>query len=147
MACPYFWPQQRFEDRRKLPRLPLGDPYSGVCRVDPMRDWRPDEDTLRELCNVGYARSRCPRFPEAPGPDAIRFSAVSDTDGALRIFYVREQDHEPLEHGHIDCSSDAGQVLSGPADQMLREQARAYAGSYLRRKSQPEELARNPHRR
>jgi hypothetical protein len=147
MACPYFHPQRRFDDKTwtKPPRLPLGDPYYGLCRVDPMRDWSPDEPTLRELCNLGHAR-RCSRFPQGPGADAVRFSVVSDGESSLRLFYVREQDHSTLEHGDIECS-EAGEILSGPDDAMLRGQARAYAASYLRRKSQPEELARNPNRR
>jgi len=147
MACPYFSPQARSEQKAKHPRLPLGDPHTGLCRVDPMRDWRPDEATLRQCCNLGYARLRCPRFPQEPGPDAIRFSITGDQDGVLKVFYVTEQDHSALEHGTLEYSATAGGFLDAHSNQLLQKQAQAYVESYLRRKHQPEELAKNPHRR
>jgi hypothetical protein len=146
MACPYFRPQERLADEGKRPRLPLGDPYAGVCRADPGREWRPDENTLRVSCNVGYAAS-CRRFPRGEGPDAIRFSVIGDEAGALRIFYVAERGHTALEHGALEYSSNQGKFLSEHPNQLLNEQAQAYAESYLRRKRDPEDLARNPHRR
>jgi len=115
--------------------------------VDPMRDWRPDEATLRESCNLGYARARCPRFPKEAGPDALRFSVTGDQEGVLRIFHVSEQNHSPLEHGTLEYSEDAGKFLNGHPNQMLQKQAQAYVESYLRRKHQPEHSAKNPHRR
>ncbi len=149
MACPYFYPRERFEDRAwvKPPRLPLGDPHTGVCRVDPMREWMPDSETLKECCNIGYARQRCSRFPEGDGPDAMRFSVVTDADAVLKIFFVAEHDHEPSEHGNLECSADSGKFLGGSANELIQAQAEAYAASYIRRKRQPEETARNPHRR
>ena len=146
MACPYFLPQERLADKGKRPRLPLGDPYSGVCRADPKSEWRPDEATLRISCNVGYASS-CPRFPQGPGADAIRFSVIGDEGGALRIFYVAERDHTALEHGTLEFSIGEGKFRGEHSNHLLTEQAQAYAESYLRRKSDPEDLARNPHRR
>ena len=147
MACPYFYPQARSEKKAKQPRLPLGDAYSGLCRVDPMRDWRPDEALLRDCCNLGYARGRCPRFPDEPGPDATRFSVTSDQDGALSVFYVSERNHTAHEHGTLEYSVGAGKFLSDCPNQLLHKQAQAYVESYLRRKHQPEHLAKNPHRR
>jgi hypothetical protein len=147
MACPYFYPQAPLEGKGKRPRLPLGDPYTGLCRVDPMRDWRPDEATLRESCNLGYACGRCPRFPKQAGPDAIRFSVTGDQNGVLRIFYVCEQNHSPLEHGTLEYSLGSAAFLKGHSNPLLQKQAQAYVDSYLRRKHQPEQLARNPHRR
>lgn len=146
MACPYFHPQERLAGDGKRPRLPLGDAYSGVCRVDPQREWRPDENTLRVACNVGYATS-CPRFPKGKGPDALRFSVIGDEAGALRIFYVAERSHAAIEHGALEFSTAQGKFLSGHPNPLLVEQAQAYAESYLRRKREPETPARNPHRR
>jgi hypothetical protein len=149
MACPYFYPLDRFDAKAwtKHPRLPLGDPYTGLCRVDPMRDWLPDQTTLREFCNQGYARARCPRFPEGPGFDAVRFSVTADQGSLLHIFYVREEDHQAREHGNLQYSADCHHFVQAPEDDLFRKQAGAYAESYLRRKQQPEEQARNPHRR
>jgi hypothetical protein len=147
MACPYFFPEKRLEGKTKHPRLPLGDPYNGVCRVDPMREWRPDEARLRESCNVGYARRSCPRFPKEPGMDAIRFSMTSDEDGVLKIFYVCEENHAPGEHGSLEYSAVLAKFVDGHPNQILQQQAQAYVESYLRRKHHPEHAAKNPHRR
>jgi hypothetical protein len=149
MACPFFYPTERFPESawRKHPRLPLGDPYSGVCRVDPARDWTPDQNTLRECCNLGYARRRCPRFPRGGGPDALRFSVVDDEEGTLRIFYVAEQEHSPVEHGTIEYAVATNRFLNGDTSETFQKQARAYAESYLRRKHEPEDESRSPHRR
>ena len=147
MACPYFYPTERLDEKTKHPRLPLGDPYTGLCRVDPMRDWRPDDATLRHSCNLGYARGRCPRFPKEAGPDATRFSVTGDQDGLLTIFYVSEQGHTPLEHGTLEYSATMGRFLRGHSNRLLQKQAQAYVDSYLLRKRQPEHLAKNPHRR
>jgi hypothetical protein len=147
MACPYFYPRERLSDRSKHPRLPLGDPYNGVCRVDPMHDWRPEDATLRECCNLGYAKRKCSRFPKDAPSDAIRFSVTGDEDGTLTVFFVVEQNHAPLEHGTLGYSSALGRFVEGHANQLLQQQAQAYVDSYLLRKHQPEHTARNPHRR
>jgi hypothetical protein len=147
MACPYFYPVERLEESawRKHPRLPLGDPYAGVCRADAMHEWAPDEATLKECCNVGYARERCPHFPRDGNPDAFRFSVVSDEGGRLKIFYIAEWGHAPADHGTFEYAG--GKLLNGHAGETLAKQARAYAESYLRRKHEPDNAARNPHRR
>jgi hypothetical protein len=147
MACPYFYPQERFAEKGKHPRLPLGDPYTGLCMSDPMRSRRPEEAVLRECCNLGYARDKCPRFPKEPGPDAIRFSVTGDQNGLLKIFYVSERNHEAVEHGTFEYSVEEGKLLTAEVNELLHRQVQAYVESYLRRKHQPEELAKNPHRR
>ena len=52
-------------------------------------------ETLRELCNFGYARLRCPQHAAAPQTeaDAVRFH-----DGR----YVLEKEYGPLRAGPID---------------------------------------------
>lgn len=148
MACPFFYPIERFDDKTwaKRPRLPLGDPYTGFCHADPMKEWMPDQGTLRELCNLGAARN-CSRFPAEGGPDAVRFSVTSDQNSVLRIMYVHERNHETVDHGVLEYSIATGQFLSGAeTPELLRKQARAYAESYQRRKTEPE-AANNPHRR
>jgi hypothetical protein len=149
MACPLFYPVERFGDSawRKHPRLPLGDPYSGACRADPKREWLPDQATLRDCCNLGYARERCPRFPQDGGPDAFRFSVVSDDGGTLKIFYIAERGHAPVEHGTIEYAAATGQLLNGHTGEIFQKQARAYVESYLRRKHEPDNEAKYPHRR
>jgi len=149
MACPYFFPVVKFEDKAwaKPPRLPLGDPYAGVCCVDPLREWRPDETTLREYCNRGYARKNCSRFPEDAEADAVRFAVTKDQDVVVTIYYVLEKDRRPVEHGSLEYSTETRRFTSDDASGLLLKQAQAYVESYLRRKSQPDSEARNPHRR
>lgn len=149
MACPYFYPVERLSEKvwAKAPRLPLGDPYAGLCCVDPLKEWRPDEDTLREYCNRGYARNRCPRFPAGEGPDMVRFSVTRDQGEVVTIFYVVEQNGSPKEHGEIEYVVAARQFRPNLTGGMLERQAQAYAESYLRRKREPQDDARHPHRR
>jgi hypothetical protein len=149
MACPYFYPVERFSESawRKHPRLPLGDPYTGCCRADAVREWTPDQDSLREFCNMGYARSRCPRFPAGNGPDAYRFTIVTDTGDTLSVFYVAELGHSTLESGMLEYSPATGRISQGKDGETFQKQARAYVESYLRRKHEPDNEAKNPHRR
>jgi hypothetical protein len=132
MACPYFHPLDRLDDKRwpDPPRLPLGDPYSGICRAPDSADFAPDDSTLREFCNMGYARQSCSRFPQRDGPDAVRFLVSSHLDQIVQIAFVVERDHRPYQHGTF-ASSDSGN-LSG---EVFRAQAEAYLSSYRRRKA------------
>ncbi|HEY1206460.1 MAG: hypothetical protein ABSH46_22075 [Bryobacteraceae bacterium] len=150
MACPYFFPTERLAESAwpKHPRLPLGDPYGGICRADPMRERLPATETLRECCNVGRASRRCSHFPKKDGgPDAIRYSVASDAADAIRIFYVAERDHRSIDDGTLEFDMADGLFRDSPAGETLEKQARAYVESYLRRKDEPEEKSRSPHRR
>ncbi len=146
MACPYFHPVERVADNAKRPRLPLGDSYAGVCRANPKKEWRPDPVTLESSCNMGAAAS-CPHFPKGARTDALRFSIIGEHEGFLRIFYVAERKHTAVEHGALEFSVAQHKFVDGHPNQLLTDQARAYAESYLRRKRDPEDQARNPHRR
>jgi hypothetical protein len=134
MACPYFYPVARLESSTWVvpPRLPLGDPYSGECRVgaDP---FQPEETQVRQVCNLGYGRGCCNRFPESAEADAVRFHVSKDRGKLIRIQYVFEKDCWPKEHGILECANAA--VSSGPENEVLRRQAAAFLESYLRRRS------------
>ena len=134
MACPYFYPFVRFETSGwEIPRrLPLGDAYSGECRANGAA-FQPEETRVRQVCNLGYGRSCCERFPEAASADAVRFHVAKHRGKLIRIQYVFEKDCWPKEHGVIECSGAA--VSNGPADDILRKQAAAFLESYLRRRS------------
>jgi len=149
MACPYFFPTKRLAEAAwpKHPRLPLGDPYTGICRADPMHEQMPPVETLRECCNVGRANGRCSHFPKKHrGPDAFRYSVAEDTADLIRIFYVAERAHGTAEHGSIEYETATGLFRDGPSE-TLEKQARAYLESYLRRKTEPDEKSHSPHRR
>jgi hypothetical protein len=134
MACPYFYPLARFETTSWAvpPRLPLGDAFTGECRAAES-GFQPAEDQVRQVCNLGYGRGRCDRFPEAAAADAIRFHVSEDAGALIRIQYVFEKDCWPREHGGMECS-DAGVVSSEPENPLLRRQASAFVESYLRRR-------------
>src|SRR6185436_3807782 len=103
MACPYFFPVERRSSAvgARDAMLPLGDSWSGLCRAIPGALSIPDESALRPLCNLGYARGACPRFPSADGPDAVRFTISRDAGDSIRIDYVVERDHHPFAHGRL----------------------------------------------
>ena len=136
MACPYFYPVARFESSGWVvpPRLPLGDPYTGECRAGD-EVFQPDERRQRQICNLGYGRSRCDHFPEQALTDAVRFHVAEDAGELIRIQYIFEKECWPQEHGVFECHSATGDLSSGPDALVLRKQASAFVESYLRRKS------------
>ena len=135
MACPYFYPvasNARGGDRGTA-MLPLGDQWAGVCRAAPDSPCRPGETTLRPLCNFGYARGACPRFPPGEGPDAVRFTVRAADGAAVHLYYVVERDHHPFAHGPLEYSLASKSLVTPPHSENLNRQAQAYVESYLRR--------------
>jgi hypothetical protein len=126
MACPYFYPEARFETSpwSVPPRLPLGDAFSGACRA-PGSTLQPDEQRMREVCNLGYGRHGCEQFPASSAADAIRFHVVKDSGELIQIQYVFEKECWPREHG------DAASLT----DEISRRQAHVFLENYLRRRS------------
>ena len=115
--------------------LPLGDAWSGTCRARTGPPQSPGEEQLRHLCNFGYARGRCDRFPlQDAGSDAVRFTIAGDDGSSLRIYYVEERDHHPFAHGPLEYLLAGRGFLDKPKSEILARQAEAYAESYLRRK-------------
>jgi hypothetical protein len=125
MACPYFYPVS--PSGNGSPMLPLGDRWEGLCHAAPGPPL-PCDAALLTLCNMGYARGQCPRFPSGDGPDAVRFTVKGSSNGAVSLYHVVERDHHPYAHGPLTYSPTAE-----PAGETLLRQARAYAECYLRR--------------
>src|SRR5580698_7893508 len=138
MPCPFFAPEQPLDHGpwTNPPRLPLGDAYSGSCRARPDEFHAPPEAHQREVCNCGYARGRCDRFPAGDAADAVRFSVTTSEEGKLRLVYILEREHAPVSHGAVEFSSKEDVFQGSRADETLKGQARAFVESYLR-KSQP----------
>lgn len=130
MACPYFFPMARFEDRAWAiaPRLPLGDPFTGECRAQTAAIM-PDESTLRQWCNRGYGRGECDRFPGDGEADAVRFHVSVHEGTLLQIQYIFEKSCWPVRHGVLEYRAGLVQTT----DTILDRQATAFAESYLRR--------------
>ncbi|MEP6961151.1 MAG: hypothetical protein ABI995_03685 [Acidobacteriota bacterium] len=128
MPCPFFLPTQPLVDTGWLrpPRAPLGELFAGECRAG---EPAPAD---HESCNFGYARGNCSRFPaDAATPDAVRFSVTSESGSGLRVTYVLEKDHAPVEHGSIEYDSISGQLTG--AEGLLEQQARVFVKNHLRR--------------
>src|SRR5262245_65021903 len=101
MACPFFEPLQPHSPRPDpaTAMLPLGDLWHGACHADPGHP-TPAEDSPRQpLCNLGYARISCPRFPGGDCADAVRFMIASDSADGIRVRYSIERDHHPVTNG------------------------------------------------
>ena len=138
MACPYFSPTDPLPASTwpgKL-RPPLGEPYAGVCRAREGEDFRPGEDFLVDVCNLGYPALTCARFPGEAGPDAVRFSVMADDDQLVRIAYVVEKGHAPCENGLLDYDRAANRWSSRKVQPLLQRQAEAYLNSYLRKEQE-----------
>lgn len=135
MSCPRFSPRQP-----RIPGagpesapLPLGDAWTGVCLAQPGDPVEP-LDAWLSLCNLGYARGTCPRFPSTGEPDAVRFAIARDDGNYLQIYYVLERGHHPFDHGSVEYHRDADVFQPPLPATPFRDQARAYVASYLRRK-------------
>jgi hypothetical protein len=138
MSCPCFEPIEPRPYVAALRRamLPLGDAWTGICRAVPGEPFQPDDSLLDGFCNIGYARGHCARFPAGHGPDAVRFTIVSDDGAALRLYYVLEHDHRPYAHGPLEFSVSRNEVVTPAEGALTAVQARAYAASYLSRTSE-----------
>ena len=137
MACPFFVPSRRLENAAWVipPRLPLGDPFGGACHAHPADIIEPPESQQREICNCGYARGRCDRFPANDAPDAVRFSVTDDSPARLSVVYVVEKDHTPAEFGTLEYTVADARLAGSPIGDVLAHQARAFLESYLRRRA------------
>ena len=138
MACPYFCPTDPLPASTwpgKL-RPPLGEPYAGVCRACEGEDFRPGEDFLVDVCNLGYPALTCARFPGGAGPDAVRFSVMADDDRVVRIAYVVEKGHASYENGFLEYDRAANRWRSRKVQPLLQRQADAYLNSYLRKEQE-----------
>ena len=132
MACPYFYPLARLENHGWVipPRVPLGDAYAGECRAD-AAVFQPDETHARQICNAGYGRGACDRFPKDASIDAVRFHIAQDSGELIRIQYVFEKDCWPVKDGVVEFAA-ASREIQGTDDAVLRGQAGAFVESYLR---------------
>ena len=139
MSCPYFYPiePREYASSMRNGMLPLGDSWAGICRAIPDRPSPPDDGVVRPLCNLGYARDTCARFPSGDGPDAVRFAISRDDGASIGVAYVVERDHHPFAHGRLEYFSASRAFADRPGGEILERQAQAYVESYRRRTSKP----------
>jgi hypothetical protein len=117
------------------PRFPLGDPFGGACHARSGDVIEPPEARQRELCNCGYARGRCDRFPGDSAADAVRFSVTDDTATRVSVVYVVEKDHAPAEFGTLEYAIEESRLEGPHISDVLVQQARAFLESYLSRRA------------
>lgn len=128
MPCPFFFPLRALGNQGAA-RVPLGAIFAGLCRASQDGTVEPPEPRQRELCNRGYARGACPCFPDDAASDAVRFSVASDENGCIRLLYVFERDHAPVEHGRLEYGSE---LHGAEGRDVLAAQVRAFLESYRR---------------
>lgn len=133
MPCPFFFATKPLWGIGH-PQMPLGELYEGECRAAP-DGYRPGPEELRNLCNLGYARKSCPRFPAEAGPDAVRFSVAQDSEDTVLIRYVEERGHRPWDHGWLEYHVAEHKFVAAHANPLLNRLAEAYAEAYLRRRT------------
>ncbi len=134
MSCPYFYPVAPLEEDLWAvpPRLPLLEAYSGECH-SAAEPHQPAGSVLRSVCNSGYPRGRCERFPPDAPSDAVRFHVTTVTSQLMRLQYVFEKNCRPVEFGEL-VYSQAQRRFSAPlAGAAAARQATAFIESYLRR--------------
>lgn len=126
VACPFFMPIEKLENGAwpHPARLPLGCGWNGCCTAPGHDGEIPERKTLEQFCNLGYAGS-CSRLPQERPWDAVRFAIMAQEDadrcrgpsldvnngipsGIIRLRYVCERAHRPVEHGRL--SFEAGGV-------------------------------------
>ena len=122
MACPFFKPSRKLD--WSTGRAPLGAMFEGECANGGTGD--------KKLCNFGYARGVCAAFPDASAADALRFSVAGSAGGIVRIVWILEKDHAPVEHGVLEYRESTGEFVEKTYG-VLEEQAQAFVANYLSR--------------
>lgn len=135
MACPYFVPSQKYDGGTWLhpSRLPLGAGFSGHCSAPGHDGVQPREDELRELCNMGYAKS-CTRLPQERTCDAVRFSVARESASQLSIWFVCETAHHPTSYGTLQYDAAEGRWVFSHGDLRIQRLAECYVQIYLAKK-------------
>jgi hypothetical protein len=111
---------------------PLRNFWSGMCHAEAAKPFeQSDEHVLGECCNMGYARQKCSKFPEASGPDAVRFAVVRDADRMILVSFAVEKNHLPYAQGVLEYSRADQVFVAAHPNRLIEQQARAYLAGYL----------------
>jgi hypothetical protein len=121
VPCPFFRPLRQME--WSSGRAPLGAIFEGDCERHGTGDAR--------FCNFGYARGSCAEFPDGPAADAVRFSVLESAPGIVRMIWILEKDHAPVEHGFLEYA-ESTRAFSAEPEGVLAVQARVFVENYLR---------------
>lgn len=151
MACPYFMPVERMENGSwpHPSRLPLGCGWKGYCTAPGHEQQIPSQDILEAFCNLGYASS-CNWAPAQREWDSVRFAVITplgqsarggsatttdERSRILRLTYICERDHRPVEHGELEFDVLTCSWLKAHADVRIQKMAGCFLESYLKKKA------------
>ena len=142
MACPYFMPVEKLAGTWPHPsRLPLGCGWRGHCTAPGHENETPAPDILEAFCNLGYA-SGCSWAPQDRAWDAVRFAVVAPAEVddrpesvEIRVIYVCERNHRPVERGQLEYDLPRSQWLRRHDDARLQKMAECFLGSFLQKRS------------
>jgi hypothetical protein len=122
-------------------RLPLGCGWRGHCTAPGHENETPARDILEAFCNLGYA-SGCSWAPPDRAWDAVRFAVRAPTElddrresAAIRVIYVCERNHRPVERGELEFDLQASQWRRRHDDARLQKMAECFLGSFLQNRS------------
>lgn len=146
LACPYFMPVEKLEggNWQHPARLPLGCGWSGHCTAPGHEGASPAQDVLEGFCNLGYAGG-CSWAPHERMSDAVRFAVIAPPSlekrrkeennriglNSIRIRYVCERDHAPVEHGELEFDLQQARWLRHHCDARVQKMAECFLESYL----------------
>jgi hypothetical protein len=135
LACPFFMPQQRFENGPwpHPSRLPLGGGWTGYCTAPGHEGDIPELVVLQDGCNLGYATC-CSRRPSERRWDAIRFQVTRSGERRLLLSYVCERNHKPSDYGTLEYDIALPGWIVSHADSRIQKMAECHIESYILRK-------------
>lgn len=130
-------------------RLPLGAGWRGHCTAPGHEGNIPEQHVLEAFCNLGYA-SKCSWAPPDRTWDAVRFAVCAPPDSStrlgsdasadlplrvLRLRYVCEKNHLPVEHGDLEFDLSQAAWLRCHDDARVQKMAECFLDSYLKKKA------------
>jgi hypothetical protein len=136
-------PVERFEngDWQHPARLPLGGGWRGHCTAPGHEGEVPSDSTQERFCNLGYASS-CDWAPPDRAWDAVRFAVCAppmcngSSNAAipvvLRLRYVCEKNHCPVESGDLEFDLIHAAWLGRHNDPRVQRMAECFLDSYLK---------------
>lgn len=139
LACPYFMPLEKLENGSwpHPARLPLGCGWTGHCTAPQHENETPPQGILEAFCNLGYATG-CTWAPQERRWDAVRFAVSArrgNTNGEpsqlIRICYVCERDHLPVERGELEFDAQQFIWIKPHADPRLQKMAECFLKSRM----------------
>ena len=133
MACPYFEPRSvAASPLHANARLPLVEEYEGLC-LAAAEPFTAPADTQFRLCNQGYPRGGCERFPSDETRSCLRYELLSRNENTLEVMIIAERDYAPVDWRVVRYSTATGAEEPEISDACMRAQLAAFCRAYLNR--------------